>query len=68
MANRNFNQPPNIDPSNLAENEIIIFKYDKDGNLTSIRKVRRNIGCAFFYAVIMLGLLGYGVSYFFGAV
>ncbi len=38
-------QPPNLDLNALSEHYEYRFDYDRKGNLTRIRKVRRNGGC-----------------------
>lgn len=52
-------QPPVLDLNNLDENYEFRFDYDKQGNLTCIRKVRRNGGClsaiCIFLVIVAVG-------------
>jgi hypothetical protein len=47
-------QTPYINPNELKEDEEIIFDYDKNGNLKSVRKVRRPNGCGPSVIVILV--------------
>ena len=51
-------QPPMIDLNNLSEEHEIRFDYNEQGNLTRIRKVRRESGCSGYAFVIILVILG----------
>ncbi len=49
----NQHQPPNLDLNNLDEDFEFRFDYDSHGNLTRIRKVRRNSGCVSTISIIL---------------
>lgn len=58
MDRRN-NQPPMLDLNNLDKDHEIRFYYDRNGNLTRIRKVQRLDGCAATFAIFaLIGLAG----------
>jgi hypothetical protein len=48
------NQPPNLDLNNLDEDFELRFDYDNNGNLTRIRKVRRNEGCLSAVSILLV--------------
>lgn len=54
MEIHNVRQQPNIDFSNFDEHFEIRMDYDRNGNLTRIRKVHRNAGCAIWVAIFMI--------------
>jgi hypothetical protein len=39
-------QQPLIDINNLDEDHEIRFEYDRNGNLRSVKKIRRSNGCS----------------------
>lgn len=64
MNYRNYHQPPIFDVNNLDEDHEIRIKYDRRGNPTRIRKVRRWEGCTiwlFLFAVAALAALAWHI-------
>lgn len=59
-------QTPLINANDLKEDEEIVFEYDKNGNLRSVRKTRRPQGCFSTIAVIIVtaGIL-WGIAQMF---
>lgn len=65
MGNRTLNQPPVVDLNTLDEEFEIRMEYDSNGNLTRIRKVRRDAGCAIWMAIFFIaGVLSLGYYLF----
>jgi YD repeat-containing protein len=50
---------PNIDTSNLKKNEVIRFRYDRNGNLIEVTKEDRQEGCLAWVLVIVAAVLVY---------
>jgi len=66
MENRNYHQPPTIlDLNNLDEDHEIRMKYDRNGNLISIKKVRRFETSGIWASLFTVALLAALVWHFF---